>query len=250
MQKIYRVLMFFVLVITAASAIAGIGAEEQFFEANENYKEENYQAALDGYLEIKASAYQSPELEYNIGNTYAKLNNYPLALLAYERALLLAPADSDLLHNRDYIADMLNVEPDIKRRGFVKVLSMIYVKLNKQNLQSVILILNIIFFILLGIRVYLAKRVPLLLLIVVALCLFITVVESSIRKQTISRMAMVINEEAEVLYEPVDGATVYFEVLPGQKVIVLRKNSDWSKISVNGNRKGWIKANMLEQLVI
>ena len=43
--------------------------------------------------------YVSASLLYNIGNTYFKLRNYPMAILHYEKALKIDPTNEDTKHN-------------------------------------------------------------------------------------------------------------------------------------------------------
>lgn len=67
-------------------------------EADKEYNQGNYQASIEVYTQLLKSN-PSPDLYYNLGNAYYRMNNYPFAILMYERALRLAPADNDILFN-------------------------------------------------------------------------------------------------------------------------------------------------------
>src|SRR5512135_2733550 len=56
----------------------------------------NYKEALQAWTEIYNTGYRSANLDYNIGNAYFKLNDVPNAILFYERAYLLDPANEDI----------------------------------------------------------------------------------------------------------------------------------------------------------
>jgi tetratricopeptide (TPR) repeat protein len=69
-------------------SLCSIAQEETYYElfeqANELYKQEKYQEALEKYQTITSADYASAELYYNIGNTYFKLNKIPHAILFSE----------------------------------------------------------------------------------------------------------------------------------------------------------------------
>lgn len=73
--------------------------ENQFIKANEAYKLGKYDTARTLYQEIENNEIHSAELFYNIANCYFKENENAAAILYYERALRLSPADEDVMHN-------------------------------------------------------------------------------------------------------------------------------------------------------
>lgn len=75
---------FWVLFFMMASVmVAAISDQELFLQANELYKQQEYQKALDGYLGIQE---QTSDVLYNIGNCYFKLKRYGKALLLWRKA--------------------------------------------------------------------------------------------------------------------------------------------------------------------
>ena len=85
--------------------VAAIGLKAQtiqnqeFTKANFYYNESRYDTALVIYEKILNEGYVSVPLLYNIGNTYFKLRNYPMAILHYEKALKIDPTNEDTRHN-------------------------------------------------------------------------------------------------------------------------------------------------------
>ena len=71
----------------------------QFEKGVEAYSAGDYQSALELWLSIYKTGYNSFELDYNIGNAYFKLNDVPGAILFYERAALLNPTNDDVNYN-------------------------------------------------------------------------------------------------------------------------------------------------------
>lgn len=63
------------------------------------YSTQDYQMAIDLYEQILASGRDAFEIYYNLGNAYFKDNQIAPAILNYERAARIDPADPDLQYN-------------------------------------------------------------------------------------------------------------------------------------------------------
>ncbi|MEK7243343.1 MAG: tetratricopeptide repeat protein [Thermodesulfobacteriota bacterium] len=65
---------------------------------------------------------RSPEAVffYNLGNSYFKTKKIGLAILAYERARLLEPRNSDILYNLNYAKGILEYKIEDKRNWYLK----------------------------------------------------------------------------------------------------------------------------------
>ncbi len=76
---------------------------ERFVEANKAYQAKDYQRAVELYQSLLDDGYRSAGLYHNLGNSYYRLGRPALAVLQYERGLLLAPRDQDLRHNLEVV---------------------------------------------------------------------------------------------------------------------------------------------------
>lgn len=74
-------------------------AETLLEQANQHYIAQEYQKAVELYEQILLMGKSSAQLYFNLGNAWYKLNDPPRALLYYERAKLLAPANEDIDFN-------------------------------------------------------------------------------------------------------------------------------------------------------
>ena len=72
---------------------------QEFAKANYYYNESRYDTAVVIYERIMEEGYVSAPLLYNIGNTYFKMRNYPMAILNYEKALKLDPTNDEIKQN-------------------------------------------------------------------------------------------------------------------------------------------------------
>ncbi|MDR1006515.1 MAG: tetratricopeptide repeat protein [Bacteroidales bacterium] len=68
-------------------------------QADSLFKSQNYEQSLQIYLSLEEKYSDDWRLYYNIGNMYMKISNIPSAILYYERALRLNPADKQLKEN-------------------------------------------------------------------------------------------------------------------------------------------------------
>ena len=68
-------------------------------KAADAYGNADYQQAIDLYEQVLAGGEEAFELYYNLGNAYFKADQIAPAILNYERAARLDPADTDLNHN-------------------------------------------------------------------------------------------------------------------------------------------------------
>ncbi|MDE6011898.1 MAG: BatD family protein, partial [Prevotella sp.] len=85
------VLLLLLLLPVSAGAVTKADADSAY--VNEDYRKaiEIYEALLQDGV--------SPELYYNLGNAYYRVDDNTHAILNYERALLLAPGDADIKFN-------------------------------------------------------------------------------------------------------------------------------------------------------
>ena len=104
--------MGFLMISAAVFAQQG---NRWFEEGNAAYGDGDYETALAKYDSIVANGEESAALYYNMGNTYYKMRQFPMAILYYEKALKLSPGDEDLRVNLEIanlaVVDKINTIP-------------------------------------------------------------------------------------------------------------------------------------------
>ncbi len=105
----------FILIIIQGWVLAG-SPETAFHKGNQLYINKKYAGALTEYLNIYREGYTSPELLYNIGNCYYRLEDYSRAQLFYYRSLKIKPGNKKAKHNLEkaklYNVDKLDEIPE------------------------------------------------------------------------------------------------------------------------------------------
>lgn len=75
------------------------GPEDTFREGVRNYDEGQFEAAAVIFTRLAAEHPRNPEVLYNLGNAHFRAGDYPQAIFAYERALVLDRRLSDAQEN-------------------------------------------------------------------------------------------------------------------------------------------------------
>ena len=90
-----------VISILAAVVISPLANEskQRFDKGAEYYRNGDFRTAADIWTDLYNSGYDNFELLYNLGNAWFKLEEIPLSVIFYERALLRRPMDDDARYN-------------------------------------------------------------------------------------------------------------------------------------------------------
>jgi tetratricopeptide (TPR) repeat protein len=106
----------------AAIAVIGQTNGSDFTSANNAYQQKDYAKAIELYESILAEGTYSLALYYNLGNAYYRNGNVAKAILYYERALKIAPADQQILQNLSIVRSQLqDVQVGIKQSKIVEL---------------------------------------------------------------------------------------------------------------------------------
>ncbi|MDZ7342222.1 MAG: tetratricopeptide repeat protein [candidate division KSB1 bacterium] len=224
-----------------------------FDQANQLYQQEQYQQAIDKYLEIRNSGYESWQLYYNLGNAYYKTRDLGRAILNYERALKLNPKNEDIKFNLDLanlqVVDKIVVPPqffmfkilsDLKNLWSLKTLT--FLTLFFYLLLTGLIIMRIL---LRDIRVQRIVRIawiPALILLLLVGTIFIV----RIHEDSTLHYAIVLVDKIDVLSSPDDQGTELFALHRGVKLQIEASRADWAKIRLADGKIGWIKKQAFE----
>ncbi|MDB9954390.1 tetratricopeptide repeat protein, partial [Flavobacteriaceae bacterium] len=97
---------------------------ESFKQANDLYNSGYYKEAINQYTSILESNQHSAELYFNLANCHYKLNEIGPSIFYYEKALQLAPDDTDILNNLGYAQKMtIDAIQEVPESGVSKFLN-------------------------------------------------------------------------------------------------------------------------------
>ena len=248
------VIFFIVLLFVTASAFPSV-EQVNLVKANKAYSAGSYSMAADLYQKIVDAGYASPELFYNMGNAYFKMNDYARAILWFERAKRLDPGNEDISFNLNVantkISDKIEPLPELFYRRWFNSL----VQLFSTDAWALVFICTFISA-LMGLVLYMASRVMVLrkigfwsALVLFSLSVFtltLAWVGYDVAKSTSE--AIVFAPTITVKSSPDDKSTDLFVLHEGAKVKLLDNISDWYEIRIANGSVGWLPKTSLEKI--
>jgi tetratricopeptide (TPR) repeat protein len=247
------ILLFLLTSVITVNISAQDSREEKFRQGVESFSGGNYNKALELWTDVYNTGYRSAELEYNIANAYFKLSNIPAAILFYERARLLKPADEDINYNLQ-IARTLTVDRfiEIPELFFVKWFKVVSLLLSTNTWAKISLIAFALSLFFLSVYFYTARYKFKVLGFWLAILLFIVSVLSvsfsaSNNKQIHhSQFAIVFSPQVSGKSSPDKSGTDLFILHEGTKVRTGEKVGDWFEIRLSDGNKGWVPASGIQ----
>jgi len=224
-----------------------------FDQANKLYQQENYEQAIEKYLEIQNSGYESWQLYYNLGNSYYKTRQFGRAILNFERALKLNPKNEDIQFNLELanlsVVDKIISPPqfitttlfsDLKKLWGIQTLT--FLALGFYLILALIIIMKIISRRRAVQRILNLVLVPAVIVFLLIALTFVTRVNDS----STSRYAIILADKIDVLSSPGAQATELFSLHEGLKFKVEEIRDDWAKIRLADGKVGWVRKDFFE----
>jgi tetratricopeptide (TPR) repeat protein len=224
-------------------------------QANKDYSAGEYNKAISGYEKVISQGYTAAELYYNLGNAYFKINDYPSAILFYEKACKLKPND-------DYIETNLKIA-NSKIIDKIEPIPHLFYKrwwLSAQNRFTLngwavcIIITSVLFCLFAGIYLVSAKLIfrktafwSAILLLFVTLLSFTLAFQryNSIRNQ---QEGIVFSPTITVKSSPDANSTDVFVIHEGTKVVITDRLDSWVEIKIANGNVGWIQKELLKTI--
>lgn len=239
----------------AAITLASAQNPELFEKGKDNYKDGNYQQAIDDWSAILSSGEHSAALYFNLGNAHYKLNNIGPSIYYYEKALQLDPNDKDVRNN---IAFAENARVDIieplPKTVFVRWYERISGIMNYNGwaiagvfCASMTVLLFLLYYFSVSER---RKRILFVASLAAGmLMLTFTVMAFLVYSDDLNdRPAIVYSESVEVRNEPRIGSETAYIIHEGTKLQILDEDDEWVRIQLADGKDGWILAESIKAL--
>jgi tetratricopeptide (TPR) repeat protein len=220
-----------------------------------HYREGNYQAAIDEYLKITGAGVANEWVFFNLGNAYYKENRTGNAILYYEKALRLAPGDSQIRENlalaRSRTIDKLSSPAEPFGLRLVK---WFFIRLTIDQETALALVLFVAANLLFSL-VFIRKPDPVRRWLL-AVCLafsFLTLLffaSNVLRIQHEIRhvFAIVLVEKADVQSGPEADNALLFSIHEGAKVEIREELGEWVQIGLENGWAGWMPRKALSMI--
>ncbi len=253
MKAFKQIIILFVIAFGININLFPQAPSSNYSKAITLYNDGNFTNAKDLFLELYKNDYKNFEVCYNLGNCYYRLNDFPNAILYYERAKKINPYDKDLLNNLEIansnIVDKFEVIPETFLARFWHRLTSLFTPVVWNVLFFVFLFLVLILLFI----VFFAKRKKLrktsLILAIIFFCLFIftTFINNSIRSQYQNHNTAIIFENSvSAKGSPSTESVDVFVIHKGTKVSVKNSLGEWIEIVLSNGEVGWINSSSVE----
>jgi len=254
MKRIFYFGLLFLLTMTVRGGSA-TAWEPVLRKANQAYTAGAFAEAAELYQKVAAAGYESAELYYNLGNAFFKQQDFTRAILWYERAKRLDPANEDIDFNLNVantrIADKIEPLPELfyKRwyNGLVRLMPV-----DTWALAGSVLFLAALF----GLVLFTVSRVLILrkagfwmavTLIFFSLVTFL-LAWSGYSFSNSTREAILITPTITVKSSPDEKGTDLFVLHEGAKVRLMDHIGEWYEIRIANGSVGWLPKNSLEAI--
>jgi len=249
LRKIFLLIMLLPFMLFAKEATI-----TSFNKANQIYQKNNYNQALKIYLKLENNQYKNVALYYNIGNCYYKLEDFGRAVLYYEKALHISPKDKDILKNLKLAKIHLqDKEIEVASNPFALFFSWIlnFFSVNAYIVISLILFacvgcFGLSFLLFESLRKQWIKQI-----FVLSLILFLIIgslASVKIYKTEYQHYGIVTASVTSIMSGPGDNFSLLFTLHSGSKLRIIKKQKDWSLVSMKNGYAGWVKIKDFENI--
>lgn len=226
-----------------------------FFKANDKYNAEEYEAAIEVYMNILDAGFESAALYYNLGNSYFKIQDIPSAILYFEKAKKLNPDDEDLDFNlkvaRMQVLDKIEPLPELFFKTWWRnLISLFHSDIwTKFSIGFFILFFILFSFYLLSGFTRIRKLSFYTGLFVLVLSVFTFVLASQkFKLEKNLKEAIVFTPTITVKSSPNQNSVDLFVIHEGSKVQVIDEVGEWYKIRIANGSIGWLPLKTLKPI--
>ncbi|MEE9128234.1 MAG: tetratricopeptide repeat protein [Planctomycetota bacterium] len=250
----WRARVVLALIFVSGSAASAGPVEERFEAANRAYEGGDFAGAEREYRAILEYGLQAPEVYYNLGNAVFRQGRPGQAILNYERALRLAPADEDVLFNLEYSREQL-VDREAAARHWIADAYTGWIRLvgfdgDAWLLLWIYLPTMVAVGAWIGVRDErlrrLARFATIVLLVLVVPAGGLLVVRGSIESS--DRGAIVMDEKVQGRSGPDEGHPTLFTIHEGLKVQVRKESGEWVQVLLPNGLNGWLPSSSVERI--
>jgi len=244
-MKKYLINIIYLLIFLSSLAKADSNSIMQ--TANEYYKNNRYQLAIEEYNKLLLDGFEGISLYYNLGNAHYRLGKVGYAILYYEKALKLSPNDEDVKHNlalaKLNLKDKVDTLPPFFIFNLWEGLLAVFSVTGWTIIVYVIFILVLMVFVVYFFsRSVTEQRISFFTGIGLTVILLLTVALLIVKmnKEFNTKDGIIIETSVIVKSSPDYSSKDSFQIHEGLKVRIEDNVDDWVKIRLDDGKIGWI----------
>ena len=225
------------------------GNDSLFVSANSDYANQEYNAAIKKYNLILSSNLESPELYYNLANSFFKINEIHQAIYYYEKALKIKPDFDDAKENLEICnLQLIDKIEEIPELMITSLYNNIINFLSLKNWIYLTLIFIWVSLIIFSYNSFVKKNKKSVLYLVI-FSFFLFFITTKKYNQNINvKEAIIYSSVINVMSAPSEQSTNLFSLHIGTKVKIEDQIENWVNISIANGKKGWILIENLKEI--
>ncbi len=226
--------------------------KDLFTQSTANLAKGKYSTALTGYQQLELAGELTANVYSNMGYCYFKMGQSGRSVLYFQKALLLAPLDTQIVYNKNRVYAHLgptvmtnNSGYDMEKESFFKIMDL----LNK----TCVLITIVTIFSISAMFIDITKKYKLIIrrvcFCLLALMLLITVTAFIVFRVHQSKVyAVVTRPVSAVRLGPSVLSKTTGNLLEGYEIMVINTYENWSEIKDYNGNSGWIESGAIAEV--
>lgn len=225
------------------------GNDSLFVSANSDYANQEYNAAIKKYNLILSSNLESPELYYNLANSFFKINEIHQAIYYYEKALKIKPDFDDAKENLEICnLQLIDKIEEIPELMITSLYNNIINFLSLKNWIYLTLIFIWVSLIIFSYNSFVKKNKKSVLYLVI-FSFFLFFITTKKYNQNINvKEAIIYSSVINVMSAPSEQSTNLFSLHIGTKVKIEDQIENWVNIRIANGKKGWVLIENLKEI--
>ena len=248
-----KLLYLFSTLLLANSVLSAQTEIDLYLQGNGQYEAGEYEGAVKSYMDIVEMGLESPELWYNLGNSYYKLGRSGYSILAFERAKKLSPGDESILYNLKAANLLLKDKVTAPRENvIIRSFRSLRDLVSSDELIRFLIFLYLASIFIFALTLFMVdgklRRVLNYSLMVFGTLFFFTSVFGGLKieHELNSSRAVVMVKEMSVSSAPEEIGEELFLLHEGTTVELIGGSDSWVQIRLIDGKAGWAPAEMLE----
>ena len=222
-----------------------------FERGNQHYRQGQFNESVSLFQGLAEKNPKTAVFFYNLGNSYYRAGERGRALLAYERALVLAPRSGDTRKNLNYVRGLLEYRIEDKRNWYIRAGEALLKYFTEEEILFVTALAG--FFFLAGWAFVLFFKPGLpwgfwRKAALVSLILSLMLAGAKHVQSRVIRDAIVMSKEAEGRYGPSESDQVAFRLGEGLKVYVVDSREGWKRVLLTNGESGWMRDDQIAEV--
>ena len=224
--------------------------ESEFYRANYFFKKQKYHKAESLYIKI-LNSYKSPEVFYNLGNTYFKEGKIGMAKLYYIKSLIMDPRNPLAKNNLLYVRRLNKKNYYINRSPLDKLFDAVFEIFSYKELKILIIFSVSLFLLLVSTFILFRKKIIIYVgFLSTILLLYSTLSLLHWKSKFSEKIGILTYPSLELSKGPGKDFDKTIHIKDGCEFKILDKQEGYTFIQLGDGTTGWIPFNSYKEISI